>query len=293
MQRSLFIAKVLRKLKIIQNGWLRVINFTLVRNTNHFRLKIPIINNIGWNNIFENEPWMTEILEILVHENQGIFIDVGVNIGQTLLKLKSTNQNIEYFGFEVNPSCIVYLKELIKINRFQHTNLFPFGLSDKTGLTELQFYYDSEEDATASIISNYRPNDLVLKREYVITFRLDDLELVTQNIVGVLKIDVEGAELEVLSGAKKTLSKSRPVIIIEILPAYSAENEYRINRQNQIESIFKDLNYEIFRIEKNKTNQFTGLRRLNSFQVDGNISQRDYILIPGEKSDKISSVLPD
>ena len=41
------------------------------------------------------------------------FIDVGVNVGQTLLKLKSISSEINYLGFEPNPNCVNYLKNLI------------------------------------------------------------------------------------------------------------------------------------------------------------------------------------
>jgi hypothetical protein len=75
------------------------------------------------------------------------------------------------------------------------------------------------------------------------------------------------------------------------LPAYSAKNDNRIKRQNRIESIFKDLDYTFFRIEKDSKNNLKELKRLDSFHVDSDISQRDYILIPNEKVDK-SSIIP-
>jgi len=293
MHKSLFIAKSLRKSGILQRDWLTAFNFTLNKNLHGSIFKIPIIKNIGWNNIFEKEPWMTELLAVLLPLNPGIFVDVGVNIGQTLLKLKSIDQNMEYFGFEVNPSCIAYLKELIRVNLFLYTNLMPFGLSDKTGVTKLQFYYQSEVDVTASIISDYRPNDKVVKSEYVISSRLDELDLFFKKYIGIIKIDVEGSELEVLSGAKETISTHRPSLIIEILPAYSEANVNRINRQKQIESLFNDLNYNIFMIEKDNNNHFKGFTRLYSFRVNGNISQCDYLLVPEEKVSQISKLTPE
>lgn len=293
MQKSLFIAKSLRKLKILQGNWLMVFNFTIRKKLVNKTFRIPVIKNIGWSNIFENETWMSELLEVLLPVNQGIFVDVGVNIGQTLLKLKSIDQSREYFGFEVNPSCIAYLKELIKVNSFHNINLMPFGLADKTGVTRLQYYYNNEVDVTASIIQDYRPDDRVVKSEYVISSRMDDLEVFSQNKIGIIKVDVEGAELEVISGAKQTISDHRPVLIIEILPAYSEENMNRINRQSQIESIFKDLGYNFFRIKKDNANHFKGLIGIDTFQVDGKISQCDYLLVPEEKIDQLSQLLPE
>jgi FkbM family methyltransferase len=291
MQKSLLLAKSLRKLRILQGRLLAAFNFTLRQKLLKTTYKIPIIKNIGWSNIFENEPWMTEILEVLLPVYKGVFIDVGVNIGQTLLKLKSIDHGREYFGFEVNPSCIAYLKDLVKDNNLPDVNLMPFGLSDKTGLTRLQFYYNNDVDVTASIIPDYRPGDKVVKSEYVISSRLDDLEVFSQKKTGIIKIDVEGAELEVISGAKKTISDDRPVLIIEILPAYSEENIFRIKRQTQIESIFKELKYNLFRINKDSGNHFKGLIRLGSFKVDGNISQSDFLLIPEEKNYLVSQLM--
>ncbi len=287
MQRSLLIAKSLRKLRILQGNCLTAFNFTLRHRIGHTTYKIPILKNTGWNNIFENEPWMTELLEVLMPSNTGIFIDAGVNTGQTLLKLKSIDRGREYFGFEVNPSCISYLKELIRVNDLPATHLMPFGVSDKTGVTTLQFYYNNDVDVTASIISDYRPGDKVVRREYVISSRLDDLVFFAGREIGVIKIDVEGAELEVISGAKHTISVARPVVIIEILPAYSEKNMARVNRQSMIETIFKDLNYRFFRVIKNNENHLNALTRLDSFQIDGNISQSDYVLIPEEKVQQV------
>lgn len=45
------------------------------------------------------------------------------------------------------------------------------------------------------------------------SYRLDDLSI---SDVGFIKIDVEGYELEVLQGAKKTIASSRPNLIVEI-----------------------------------------------------------------------------
>ena len=292
MQKSLFIAKSLRKLKILQANWLIAFNFTLRKKLGNTAFRIPVLKNIGWSNIFESEPWMRDLLEVLLPVNQGIFVDVGVNIGQTLLKLKSIDQSRDYFGFEVNPSCIAYLKELIKVNRLHNINLMPFGLADKTGVTRLQFYYNNEVDVTASIIQDCRPDDKVVKSEYVISSRMDDLEVFSQKKIAIIKVDVEGAELEVLSGAKRTISDHRPVLLIEILPASSEENMNRINRQSQIESILKDLGYIFFRIKKDNANHFKGLIGIDTFQVDGKISQCDYLLVPEEKIDQVSRLIP-
>ncbi len=41
--------------------------------------------------------------------------------------------------------------------------------------------------------------------------------------IAMIKIDVEGAELEVLTSIKYEIKENHPIIIVEILPAYNKE----------------------------------------------------------------------
>jgi FkbM family methyltransferase len=280
MQNSLFLAKIFRKLKLIQNGYPRIVNFSLKKKINSYTFRVPIIRNIGWNNIFDNEPWMSQLLAKLLSEKKGAFIDVGANIGQTLLKVKSIDQELLYYGFEVNHVCLFYLNELIKANNFKSTSIIPVGLSDKTVLTSLNFFSKYSDDATASILEQIRPNEKIEKKEFVYVTRMDDLLENMGAKIAVLKIDVEGAEIEVLKGAVSSIRMNQPVIIVEILPAYSSENIWRIERQHEIEEFVKSINYKIIQIGKDKYNNLGALTFIEKLGVNSNIIERDYLLIP-------------
>jgi FkbM family methyltransferase len=282
MENSLFISKVLRKLKIIQKGYLKFFSFTLRKNINGNRFRIPIINNVGWNNVFDNEPWMNRILEILSAERKGIFIDVGANIGQTLLKIRGISMEMTYYGFEANPACLFYLNRLIEVNHFRNTYIIPVGLSDNSGLASLNFFSRNPDDATATILENLRPGATVQKKEYVYLTRLDELAGAFPGGISVLKIDVEGAEPEVLKGAIETIRKHRPVIIIEILPAYSAENKWRVDRHHQLEEFALSTDYRIFRIEKDNKNNILSFLPVKKLEINANIQERDFMLLPVE-----------
>ncbi len=53
------------------------------------RFRVPVLGESGYSNLDMSEPWMTELLRRLVPLCDGGFIDVGVNIGQTLLKVRA------------------------------------------------------------------------------------------------------------------------------------------------------------------------------------------------------------
>lgn len=280
MQKALFLAKLLRKFKFIRNGYPGKLNFSLRKKVNNFKFRIPIIKNIGWNNIFDNEPWMSQLLEKLLSERKGLFIDVGANIGQTLLKLKSIAPEVLYYGFEANPICLFYLNELIKMNKFEGTTILPVGLSDITGLASLNFFSKYSDDATASVLDQIRPGSIIEKKEFVYLTRLDDLNQNFTDNISILKIDVEGAELDVLKGSILTIKNHRPIIIIEILPVYSLSNTWRLERQNELERLIQSINYKKIRIVKDNKNNLISLSNIDNIGVNSNILERDYLLIP-------------
>jgi len=73
-------------------------------------LRIPLVGGAGMQNILMTERWMTDLLrDLFQYRPDGIFIDVGVNVGQTLIKLRRLRPEQPYLGLEPNPSCLHYL----------------------------------------------------------------------------------------------------------------------------------------------------------------------------------------
>lgn len=108
-----------------------------------------------------------------------------------------------------------YVNELITINKYQNCQIFGLALSDK--FQQLQLEKNEDTDAAGSVIKNLRPN-YFNKQETILGIDLDSLPL--NNKIGFIKIDVEGAELEVLLGMKNMLKKDRPMITYEIFDSY-------------------------------------------------------------------------
>jgi hypothetical protein len=89
--------------------------------------KIPIRDGIGFDHLNPREEWLDVVLRTLLPKRQGTFINVGVNIGQTLLKVKSFDDGRPYVGFEPNPICCCYCDDLIRLNNIRQVTIVPSG----------------------------------------------------------------------------------------------------------------------------------------------------------------------
>jgi FkbM family methyltransferase len=182
-------------------------------------------------NIRLSESWMTEVLKKIQPVFNNHFVDVGVNIGQTLVKAYSVFDNVHYIGFEPNPVCYNYSKQLIELNEFSNCAIVPIGIGAKDEVVQLLFFSNDTADSSASIIKDFRDEKTVVKKEFVPVFHGKALTQFLPSKVGsILKVDVEGAELEVIEGLKSWINETRPIIIIEVLPVYTVENKFRLQR---------------------------------------------------------------
>lgn len=245
----------------------------------------PVIGGLGYGNIFGTEKWMSEVLTALLDGSKGCFVDVGVNIGQTLIKLKSIDRNIEYIGFEPNPICVFYAEKLISINKFPNTKIIPAGISNDNEIVTLKLFSTDTTDSSASIIDNFRPDQAVVQEKNIVVLRDDKIKIDSK--IAFIKIDVEGAELMVIEGLNRFIKRDRPGIIIEILPVYKAENQERLGRQNAILKIMKDLQYAILKIMKNPDETLKGVIRIEDIGIHSDASHCDYLFIPEERATEV------
>jgi len=255
---------------------------------NHQTIKIPVIAGLSCD---LTETWMLSILEQLFQEQEGAFLDVGINLGQTLIKVKGVDLERQYIGFEPNPTCVFYVKELIKENQFNDCTIFPVGLFTEDTVLLLECIGDTEVDSAASVIQNFRPDHIIQRRIPVPVFRFQSIiNILSLDRVGIVKIDVEGAELEVVTSLYQLLDTQRPIVLLEVLPVYSNENMLRKGRQEALERIFNELKYCLFRVDKNG-DAFIGLEKIETIGIHADLNQCDYVVIPNELAAKIQDIL--
>lgn len=263
-------------------GVIGAFNLTYRIIVNNRTISIPLIRKFGMEHAHGHELWMIQLLEKLLPDRKDkAYVDVGVNLGQTLIKLKSVSADIRYYGFEPNPACIYYVRELVKANQFKNITLFPVGISDKTAIHELSFFSEDDTDSSASTLSNFRPNQKTFRKEYIACFTISDvIDKCHLPSVGIIKIDVEGAEKEVLEGFKGKIETDRPLIQLEILPVYDEQNKERYDRQRALEELFRELDYTMFRIHTDEQNRLTGLEEIPTIGIHSNMKWCEYLIVP-------------
>lgn len=282
--------EMLKKL-IKKTGLLNYINFTKIIKINNQKIKIPVILGLSFN-LTEN--WMISLLSNLLRDNKGTFIDIGVNLGKTLIKVKGIESTRKYIGFEPNPNCIFYVKELINKNKFTDCTIIPVGLFTEDNVLSLECINDSEVDSAASLVKNFRSNSKIYHKILVPVFSFQTInKILNIDKIGIIKIDVEGSELEVVKTLYSILNNKRPIVLLEILPIYSSKNIFRKERQEELEKNFEELdyNYSFFRVEKSDKSAFIGLREIKTIGIHSNLNECDYVVVPNESVEKIQNLV--
>jgi len=137
-------------------------------------------------------------------------LDIGANYGVYSLAFSSIGQNtkiiaVEPFNFYKN-----IIIENAKMNKFKNIIFINKVVSNHNGFCNLDY---SRSYTTASIIKKFK---LKKKIKKVKSITIDNL-IKKLNIkkLNFIKMDIEGAELLALKGAKKTIKKFLPTIAME------------------------------------------------------------------------------
>ena len=234
------------------------------------KFKIPIFNGLGFANLSDAEPWMDDLLKEFGTANTN-FLDVGVNVGQTLIKWKALYPAATYTGFEPNHNCVTYVNDLILKNKFTNCNIYPYALDTQISKKKLYLLGRDKSDSSASMLADFRTGE----NRTAIDIETSSLAALGLNNFDLVKIDVEGAELFVLKSLFEVCKNA--IISCEILPAYNSENKERLARQKEIEELLKTHEYAIFRIHKVQPIQ---IELIEEFGIHSELSKSDYIFIP-------------
>ena len=149
-------------------------------------------------------------------------IDIGANVGfftRGFARAAGKDGVILAFEPQTVPRSILTVASFFKRN--QNIQILPFALGETSGMLTLNIPFKAKGSVGINLAHGGDPEEMAerftLKSETVPLARLDDvLTRYDLGPISMIKIDVEGAELNVLRGAAQTLRTHKPVIICEI-----------------------------------------------------------------------------
>lgn len=147
-----------------------------------------------------------------------ICIDVGANVGAVSVAMwNSVGIGGRVISVEADPRNLPRLQRNLVINGFGDKFAFSFAAGDESGTAELKCYSMSR-NGWQTLGSPQFSAALPHEKKLVTTRKLDDvIDELGLDVIHMLKIDVEGAELSVLRGVSRSLYSGRiRQIVIEI-----------------------------------------------------------------------------
>lgn len=231
---------------------------------NHFGYKV---SRIRQNSIdYYVDPFEMQRRLVSNPDSNLVIFDVGAHHGNIAALYKQIFPKSKIFCFEPFPASYQMLQSLLGGN--PDYKLFDFGLSDQSGMSK---FYSNFYSPTNSLLKSDKNADIIwgnqlLDNKEIIEVKLRTLDevIVDQGInqIDILKLDVQGAEPQVIKGALQSIKKGIIKLVyteIIALPTYEGQVEFE-----EVIKLFKELGFELFSIYNNSYTSEGRLRQIDA-----------------------------
>jgi FkbM family methyltransferase len=200
----------------------------------------------------EYEPYSLSLCKKLMVDG-GVFVDIGANIGLYTLLIGELD-DIEVISFEPDSYNFSRLKKNVALNARQNITLCNFPLSDSAQIVPFYVAFtDNRGTARISDLTNqvpvrshYSAPAVLMKPEHHATARFDDVaKLFNLKYVSLLKIDVEGHEMQVLRGLDWNKTYKPHNILCEYIDHSGRESGYF---PTELSAFLEDRGYVAFNV---------------------------------------------
>lgn len=196
--------------KLVPNPYQYTPGTFKILKQNGIAMRVDISDYIGHYLFFGFEDRGIQKLFSLCHEKSNV-LDVGANIGWTVLNLAQIAKQGKVLGFEPDPYNFERCSDNISLNDFKNVRAFPVGLGNANLQVNMEIRTSSNRGG-----NRIAPDGTNSSRPVQIV-SLDDFAPVQElNSIDLIKMDVEGYELNALRGAERLLKQHMPVLFIEL-----------------------------------------------------------------------------
>lgn len=154
--------------------------------------------------------------KLINYSNPKRFLDIGAHTGEFTQNVLKLAPECQVVMVETNPNCEPYLQKL-------NHGYDILALSNKQGKAEL---FVEKINSIGTGASLYKENtewyaDGKFDKVEVELDTLDNRKYFGYEVIDLVKIDVQGAELDILEGGRKTITRSKYVLIETSLVVYN------------------------------------------------------------------------
>ncbi len=167
--------------------------------------------------LLEQEGWFEEEVDMLpkLAPANSIMMDIGANYGiYTLVLAKQAMQSGgRVISFEPNPKLHEYITASLQANQFMdYVTLRQEGMSCKDG--QATFYIPKNPElASLFPVNNFKTDRVTVS---LTTLDIFAKSLQVDEHVGLIKLDAEGAERDILAGGQDFFASHQPIVMFEI-----------------------------------------------------------------------------
>ncbi len=181
------------------------------------------------------------------NKNKLLFVDCGCNYGFYSFYAASLSTENEIISIEASKKTLDEFIKNLNLNRFNNITFFHNAVSNSIG--ETISFQESVNDWESSQTHN---NFEFSSESKVKSITIDSLlqEYILNDFFVIIKLDLEGNEINTIKGALEIIKKSNPLIIIEF-SKYIFENEDNII---YLKNFLNQYDYSIFDTKCNKKN---------------------------------------
>ena len=245
--RVLIAQRILRRLFVGKTGIAHIDDFDGDLSID-LRLSEHMQSRIFWVEYYSSD--IVTLLNRILRPGM-VIIDIGVNIGEiTLVAAKRTGPTGQVIAFEPVEKIAQVLEENVRRNELDWVKVIRAGVSASEGRADIYFScgQGDSDDEHHGLSRIYPSSSKTLALQSIRLTTLDRFISATPvDHLDLIKIDIEGAELPCLQGAKHTIVRYKPMLIVEIQAVTASVAGYA---QTDILNYLAQFGYSFFKIER-------------------------------------------
>ncbi|MEB3343708.1 FkbM family methyltransferase [Okeania sp.] len=255
---------------IISENDIKTISIKWQSNSKNQEIKLSLDSNKFTQKLMlecfkKGQTYESEIFELLCRflRTNDCFIDIGAHIGYySILAAKIVGNKGKVFAFEPELSNYQKILENINLNSLNNIKLFNMAVGSETKETQIFVNQDNDGGHALWDVGQHPFNYKSLHNQTMQNTQLSKLDNILSQAgditnLKMIKIDTEGAELNVIKGAVNTISQYNvPYIICEI-------NRFGLERmgtnETELRKFMNFLDYETYLLTSNSSNSLVKL----------------------------------